>query len=132
MSKTKSRNDSLSARKSWTPEASRPDRRGQGNLIERVFGVNTFGLRQMKSRLSAAVYKQMEAAIAEGRRLDEHVADAVAIAMKEWALSRGATHYTHWFQPLTGRHGREARLLPEGGQGRPRHDRVSRQRARSG
>nr|WP_218827638.1 glutamine synthetase III [Rubricoccus marinus] len=71
--------------------------------VEAIFGSNTFGLAEMKSRLPKAVYKRLMATIEKGEPFDETVADAVALAMKEWAVERGATHYTHWFQPLTGR-----------------------------
>ena len=71
--------------------------------VEAMFGQNTFGLAEMKSRLPKAVYKRLTATIEKGEPFDETVADAVALAMKEWAVERGATHYTHWFQPLTGR-----------------------------
>ena len=101
--KTPTRFDSLRAAKSWNPDLTKSEQNGiGGNLIERVYGENTFGIRQMKSRLPDQVYKQMMATMAEGRELDPAVADSIAVAMKEWALSRGATHYTHWFQPLTG------------------------------
>ena len=71
--------------------------------VEAIFGQNTFGLAEMKSRLPKSVYKKITATIEKGEPFDETVADAVALAMKEWAVERGATHYTHWFQPLTGR-----------------------------
>ena len=71
--------------------------------VEKTFGQNTFGLSEMKSRLPKAVFKKLPATIDKGEPFDETVADAVALAMKEWAVERGATHYTHWFQPLTGR-----------------------------
>ena len=71
--------------------------------VEAIFGQNTFGLAEMKSRLPKAVYKTLTATVERGEPFDETVADAVALAMKEWAVERGATHYTHWFQPLTGR-----------------------------
>ena len=71
--------------------------------VEAIFGQNTFGLDEMKSRLPKAVYKKLTATVEHGEPFDESVADAVALAMKEWAVERGATHYTHWFQPLTGR-----------------------------
>ncbi|MEL6615132.1 MAG: glutamine synthetase III, partial [Bacteroidota bacterium] len=67
--------------------------------VEALFGSNTFGLAEMKSRLPKAVYKRLIATIDKGEPFDETVADAVALAMKEWAVERGATHYTHWFQP---------------------------------
>lgn len=71
--------------------------------VEEIFGQNTFGLAEMKSRLPKSVYKKITATIEKGEPFDETVADAVALAMKEWAVEKGATHYTHWFQPLTGR-----------------------------
>ena len=61
-----------------------------------------FDDRVMKSRLSSDVYQSLKKTIDEGARLDAKVANAVAAAMKEWATEKGATHYTHWFQPLTG------------------------------
>ncbi len=70
--------------------------------IEKIFGENTFGLEQMKSRLPKTAYRSLLATIENGQPLDPSVADAVALAMKEWAWERGVTHYTHWFQPLTG------------------------------
>ncbi len=70
--------------------------------LEEVFGQNVFSLHEMKSRLPKPQYKALLSTVRGGTTLDPSVADAVAVAMKEWALERGATHYTHWFQPLTG------------------------------
>ena len=70
--------------------------------IERIFGENAFGLEEMKNRLPKDIYKSLLRTIDEGQRLDLTIADSVAMAMKEWAVDRGATHFTHWFQPLTG------------------------------
>ncbi len=70
--------------------------------LEKVFGDNTFNLSQMQARLPKPAYKALLRTIEEGTEPDPSVADAVAVAMKEWALEKGATHYTHWFQPLTG------------------------------
>ena len=66
------------------------------------FGSMVFDDRVMKATLSAKVYASLKKTIDEGTELDISVANAVAIAMKDWAISKGATHYTHWFQPLTG------------------------------
>jgi glutamine synthetase len=66
------------------------------------FGANTFGLSEMQARLPKEIYRRLLRTIETGSELDSGVADAVAVAMKEWALERGALHYTHWFQPLTG------------------------------
>ncbi len=70
--------------------------------IERIFGENAFGLEEMKSRLPKSVYQSIVATVEKGQPIDLTIADTVALAMKEWAVERGATHYTHWFQPLTG------------------------------
>lgn len=87
-----------------TPTRSAPNGTGASlQDVEALFGQNTFGLAEMKTRLPKAVYKRLTATIEDGEPFDETVADAVALAMKEWAVERGATHYTHWFQPLTGR-----------------------------
>ena len=67
------------------------------------FGQNAFGLDEMTARLPKAVVKQLLATVHRGEPFDASIADAVALAMKEWAVEKGATHYTHWFQPLTGR-----------------------------
>ena len=66
------------------------------------FGENVFSLKVMKEVLSPKAYVSIEKTIIEGGKLDASIADEVAEAMKKWALSKGATHYTHWFQPLTG------------------------------
>ena len=70
--------------------------------IETIFGENTFGLEAMKSRLPKKVYERLLATIENNEPVDPNVADTVATAMKEWAKGRGGTHFTHWFQPLTG------------------------------
>jgi glutamine synthetase len=67
-----------------------------------VFGSNVFSPIVQRQRLPKTVYKQLQAALEKGGVLEADLADAVAAAMKEWAMERGATHYTHWFQPLTG------------------------------
>ncbi|GAB5418048.1 MAG: glutamine synthetase III [Crocinitomicaceae bacterium] len=70
--------------------------------ISEIFGENVFHLEVMREYLPAEAYKSMKQAIYKGTRLDRSMADQVASAMKDWALTKGATHYTHWFQPLTG------------------------------
>ena len=70
--------------------------------IPETFGSLVFDDRVMKSMLSAEVYQSLKQTIDEGAKLNLNVANAVAQAMKQWAVSKGATHYTHWFQPLTG------------------------------
>ena len=70
--------------------------------VSEYFGSLVFDDRVMKATLSAKVYASLKKTIDEGRPLDPGVANAVASAMKDWAVEKGATHYTHWFQPLTG------------------------------
>ena len=67
-----------------------------------IFGANVFSAATQRQRLPKDVYKALQRTLARGEALDTSLADAVALAMKEWALEKGATHYTHWFQPLTG------------------------------
>ena len=67
-----------------------------------VFGANVFSQAVQRQRLPKAVFKQLQETLDAGAALDPALADAVAAAMREWALERGATHFTHWFQPLTG------------------------------
>ncbi len=66
------------------------------------FGINTFGARQMRDKLPKEVSIKLAAAIRHGKKLDLEIAPVVAQVIKEWALSRGVTHFTHWFQPQTG------------------------------
>ena len=70
--------------------------------ITEIFGSKVFDDRVMKAKLSSKVYQSLKKTIDEGTELDLSVANAVADAMKEWAIEQGATHFTHWFQPLTG------------------------------
>ena len=70
--------------------------------VAKKFGSLVFDDRVMKANLSAKVYQSLKKTIDEGKELDLSLANAVADAMKAWALSKGATHFTHWFQPLTG------------------------------
>ena len=70
--------------------------------VPEYFGSLAFDDRMMKATLSDEVYRSLKKTIDEGARLDPAVADAVAVAMKDWAVAHGATHFTHWFQPLTG------------------------------
>ena len=70
--------------------------------VPESFGSVVFDDRVMKSRLPGDVYRAMKQTIKKGKPLDPSVADAVAAAMRDWAVSKGATHFTHWFQPMTG------------------------------
>ncbi|WP_445149079.1 glutamine synthetase III family protein [Baekduia sp. Peel2402] len=67
-----------------------------------AYGANVFTIDEQRARLPKHVYKQLQATLEAGTTLDPTLADAVAQAMREWAMEKGATHYTHWFQPLTG------------------------------
>lgn len=71
------------------------------NVVE-IFGENVFNDSVMQARLPKKVYKELKQTIEEGKDLTLEIADVVAHEMKEWAIEKGATHYTHWFQPLTG------------------------------
>ena len=76
-----------------------PDLTVSGNDI---FGTNVFSPAVQRQRLPKHVYKSLQSTLARGEAIDASLADAVALAMKDWAMEKGATHYTHWFQPLTG------------------------------
>ncbi|HRE66241.1 MAG TPA: glutamine synthetase III [Cyclobacteriaceae bacterium] len=70
--------------------------------ISQFFGENVFGMEQMRATLAPAVFKKVSHAIKNHEKIDEATADAVASAAKAWAIAKGATHFTHWFQPMTG------------------------------
>lgn len=70
--------------------------------ITEIFGSNVFGDEAMAERLPADIYKSLKEAVSDGKAIDRHIADTVAEAMKDWAVEHGATHFTHWFQPMTG------------------------------
>ena len=70
--------------------------------VAEIFGSDVFDDATMKERLPKKIYKELKQTISVGGELDSHVAEVVANAMKDWAIEIGATHYTHWFQPLTG------------------------------
>lgn len=70
--------------------------------ISEYYGINVFSQHVMREYLTDEAYLNVMAAVNEGRRIERTIADQIATAMKDWAISRGATHYTHWFQPLTG------------------------------
>lgn len=72
-----------------------------GNVSE-YFGENTFNQSVMRQYLSKEAYQQLQNVILKGEKIDRRIADQVATAIKSWAVSKGATHYTHWFHPLTG------------------------------
>jgi glutamine synthetase len=67
-----------------------------------IFGLNVFNDSVMQARLPKPTYKKLKKTITEGLPLDPDVAEIVACVMKDWAVEKGATHFTHWFQPMTG------------------------------
>ena len=87
--------------------------------VEKIFGTRVFDDSAMKKRLPQKVYQSLLRTRRLGQPLDPQIADVVACAMKEWALEQGATHYSHWFQPMNnftaGKH--DAFLTTNGGQG---------------
>ena len=70
--------------------------------VTEIFGCDVFNDSVMQARLPKKVYKELKKTIEEGKELTMEIADVVAHEMKEWAIEKGATHYSHWFQPLTG------------------------------
>ena len=73
----------------------------QARSIQEIYGSNVFSLKTMRNYLSEKAYKSLSDTIKNGSKLDSSIADEVAEAMKTWAVSKGATHFSHWFQPLT-------------------------------
>jgi glutamine synthetase len=71
-------------------------------VVSKFFGENVFGLESMRGTLAPAIFKKVSSSIKNHEKIDETTADAVASAAKSWAMSKGATHFTHWFQPMTG------------------------------
>lgn len=70
--------------------------------VTEIFGEYVFNDKAMRDRLPKETYKKLQLTIKNGKRLDINVANVVANAMKDWAVEKGATHFTHWFQPMTG------------------------------
>ena len=70
--------------------------------VTEIFGSKVFNDETMKERLPKDAYKALKKTVEEGRPLDRDLANVIAHAMKEWAIELGATHFTHWFQPMTG------------------------------
>ncbi len=72
------------------------------NLVPDLYGADVFNDSVMRERLPKPVYKKLRATIEHGTVMDSSIADVIATAMKDWALEKGATHFSHWFQPMTG------------------------------
>ena len=71
-------------------------------LVSDFFATNIFSLERMEQFLPPQAYHQVVSVIQQGEKLDKDTANLVAVALKDWAITKGCTHYTHWFQPLTG------------------------------
>lgn len=100
----KARFDAVRDVGSRTPRKFDPPRDDHGKRLKvsEFFGVNTFDIHRMKEKLPKDVYTKLVSTIALGKKLDREIANTVAHAFKEWALSRSVTHFCHWFQPQTG------------------------------
>ncbi len=94
------RRQALAAILATQPALARQDQKVR--RLAELYGMNVFGEQAMREHLPEAAFKSLQATIRFGKELDPHLADLVANAMKEWAVERGATHFTHWFQPMTG------------------------------
>ncbi len=86
----------------WSPNGTALGSTDLTSPDSQVFGRNVFSPVVQRQRLPKHVFKALQRTLARGEALDTSLADAVAVAMKDWAMEKGATHYTHWFQPLTG------------------------------
>ena len=100
MGQSNARQNAIAAITAWPTTGVRVN--ASETPVRQLFGVNVFSDEVMRSRLPEATYKALRATIKRGAALDANIADVAAAAMKEWAMERGATHYTHWFQPMTG------------------------------
>ncbi len=86
----------------WSPNGATLGAPDLTNTDNQIYGANVFSPAEQRQRLPKPIYRQLQSTLERGEALDSSLADAVALAMKEWALEKGATHYAHWFQPLTG------------------------------
>src|SRR3954467_318999 len=104
MPRPSARFDALAAATGWGSEGRNgAEQQAQSPVdLESIFGENTFGLAEMRARLPKQVYKALHRTVSRGEPLQAEAADAAAPAMKEGAVERGPSHFTHWFQPLTG------------------------------
>jgi glutamine synthetase len=86
----------------WSPNGERMGSLDLTAASNQIFGVNVFGPSAQQQHLPKSLYKRLQLTLDKGEPMDAELADGVASAMRSWAMERGATHYTHWFQPLTG------------------------------
>jgi glutamine synthetase len=100
----RARFDAIATVSTRAPRRFEPPTNEQGKplRVSEFYGTNTFDLNKMKEKLPKEVYTKLVSTIESGKKLEGDIANTVANAMKEWALSRGVTHFCHWFQPLTG------------------------------
>jgi glutamine synthetase len=101
MSLTEVRHGAVAASSRWE-DANAPLGATRDGSVEQYFAADVFTGQIMQQRLPKDVYQRLQATIQHGQPLDSDIADVVAAAIKEWAVERGATHYTHWFHPMTG------------------------------
>lgn len=102
MSLIKSRMDAIAAATNWRDTQPALTETVMTERIEDIYAADVFSERVMRERLPKDVFQKLMRTIKKSEKLDAELADVVASAMKDWAIERGATHYTHWFQPLTG------------------------------
>jgi glutamine synthetase len=102
MAHTHTRDQAIRDATSWYAERNRKAERPDVERVDQYFGRDVFSRRTMRQRLPKETYEKLLDTIERGKPLDVQVAHVVAAAMKDWAIENGATHYTHWFQPLTG------------------------------
>ncbi len=102
MSLIKSRMEAIAAATSWRDTRTLTAEPTEQSRMEDLYGADVFSERVMRERLPKDVFQRLMRTIKNGEKLDHELADIVASSMKDWAIERGATHYTHWFQPLTG------------------------------
>jgi len=100
MRPSRARDSAINAITAWPISGRRAPR--AATPIRQLFGINVFSDEVMKARLPENIYKGLRNTIKKGAPLDTSIADVVAATMREWAMERGATHFTHWFQPMTG------------------------------
>jgi glutamine synthetase len=86
----------------WSPNGETLGSTDLTVAANQVFGNNVFSPAIQRQRLPKSVYQRLQATLSRGEAIDTSLADQIAAAMKDWAMEKGATHFTHWFQPLTG------------------------------
>ncbi len=100
LSSSETRHTAVSAAISWSGDTAANGKKPE--RVDQFYGADVFSINEMRQRLPKNVYKKVMRTFDSGEPLSTDVADIVASAMKDWAIENGATHYTHWFQPLTG------------------------------